>query len=440
MSRLGTRAGRVLADVTPLRESRDLRLLFGGQLVSATGTQLTLVGAPIQIFQLTDSTLAVGLLGLFTLVPLIVGSLIGGSLADQYDRRRLLLVAQTLLGLTSLGLVLNAASTAPQLWLIYLFSALQAGFTGLDMPTRNAVVPTLVRREILPSAFALQQLLWQVCQIVGPALAGLLIARVSVTATYLVDVVTFAVSGLFIAAVRPLRPEGGGTRASRSSFFEGVRFLRGKQALQGSFLIDINAMVFGMPRAVFPEVGLHTFGSEAIAGLLYAAPAAGALVGAGTSGWLHRIERQGRAVVISVVVWGGAIAVFGLTSWLPAALGFLALAGAADVVSAVFRSSILQTTVPDHLRGRLSAIFISVVAGGPRLGDLEAGIASALIGPQGAVVSGGIACMVGAVAVARAMPGLPRWNRRAPGGDTEPEAHGVPYPAVSGDASDLPPP
>jgi MFS family permease len=405
-------ATRLLADVTPLRESRDFRLLYLGQLVSATGTQFTVVAAPIQVFQLTGSSLAVGLLGLAQLVPLVVGSLVGGALADQYDRRRLLLLAQVLLGLCSVGLTLNAFAAQPRLWLIYALTGGTAAFTGLDMPTRNAAVPTLVRQELLPSAFALQQLLWQAAQVVGPAVAGIIIARSSVTATYVVDAVTFALATLFIVRIRPLRPAGGGTRASGTSILEGLRFLRGRRALQGSFIIDINAMVFGMPRAIFPEIGLRLFGSAEVAGLLYAAPGAGALVGAATSGWLHRIERQGRAIVICVLVWGGSIALFGLTTFLPAALFFLALAGAADVVSAVFRSAILQSSVPDRLRGRLSAIFISVVAGGPRLGDLEAGAVAALAGPQVSVVSGGVACMAGALAVARALPDLARWNRR----------------------------
>jgi hypothetical protein len=170
-------------------------------------------------------------------------------------------------------------------------------------------------------------------------------------------------------------------------------------------------MVFGMPRAVFPAIGLGVHGSAEVAGLLYSAPAAGALLAAGTSGWLHRVERQGLAVVVSVVVWGASVALFGLVGWLPAALGLLALAGAADVVSAVFRTAILQAAVPDRLRGRLSAIFIAVVTGGPRLGDVEAGVVAAVAGPQVSVVSGGVVCMVGALVVARAMPELPRWTR-----------------------------
>jgi MFS family permease len=417
---LRRRAARLLADVTPLRESRDFRLLYAGQLVSATGSQMTLVAAPIQVFQLTGSSLAVGLLGLVQIVPLVGGSLVGGALADQHDRRRLLLLAQLLLGVTSLALAVNAVSPAPQVWLIYVLTGLGAGFTGLDLPTRTAAVPTLVRVEILPSALALNQLLWQTCQVVGPAVAGLLIARSGPGVAFGIDALTFAVAAAFVAALRPLRPEGGGTRASARaagsggigrSILEGLRYLRGRRALQGSFLIDINAMVFGMPRALFPEIGLRVFGSAEVAGLLYSAPAAGALIGAGTSGWLHRIERQGRAIVISVMVWGAAIAGFGLTAWLPAALFLLALAGAADVVSAVFRTAVVQTTVPDRLRGRLSAIFIAVVTGGPRLGDVEAGTVAALAGAQVSVVSGGVACIAGALAVAWAMPDLARWRR-----------------------------
>ena len=308
------------------------------------------------------------------------------------------------------------------MWLVYLLTAMAAAFSGLDMPTRTAAVPMLVRREILPSALALNQLMWQTAMVVGPAAAGVLIAQVGVQAAYVVDAGTFLVSAATVFTVRPLRPEGGGTRASGSSILEGLRFLEGRQALQGSFLIDINAMVFGMPRALFPEIGLRTFGSAEVAGLLYAAPGVGALVGAATSGWLHRVERQGRAVVIAVIVWGVSVALFGVTSWLPAALGLLALAGAADVVSAVFRNAILQATVPDRLRGRLSAVFIAVVTGGPRLGDAEAGAVAALAGPRLSVVSGGLACVAGALVVSALMPELARWRRPAGDDGVEPEA------------------
>jgi MFS family permease len=379
-------------------------------LVTALGSQVTTVAAPVQVYLLTESSLAVGLLGLAQLFPLILGSLVGGALADAYDRRKMLLLAQSLLASTSIGLALNAASSNPRLWLIYVLTGLQAAFTGIDNPTRSAATPSLVRREILPSALALNQLTWQICLSVGPALAGLLIARVSVTAAFCFDIATFAVAITIMTFMTPMMPEGGGTRATRMSVLEGLRYLKGRQALQGTFVIDINAMVFGMPRALFPALGITAFGGAGAVGLLYAAPGAGALVGAATSGWLSSIDRQGRAIIISVVVWGGAIACFGLSPWLWLACLLLGLAGAADVVSAVFRNSVLQLTVPDRLRGRLSAIHIAVVTGGPRLGDVEAGTVAALTSPTVSVVSGGLACMAGALVIGRAMPKLTAWT------------------------------
>ncbi len=398
-----------------MRESREFRLLYAGQLVSATGSQMTTVAAPFQVYVLTGSSLAVGLLGLAQIIPLVIGSFVGGALADAHDRRKILLLAQLLIGSTSLGLALNAMAEHPQVWLIFVLTAMQAAFAGLDTPTRSAAIPSLVRRDLLPSAFALNQLLWQTCQIVGPAIAGVLIARVGIASAYWVDVASFGAAILALVLMLPMIPHGGGTRASRSSVLEGLRYLKGKQALQGTFVIDINAMIFGMPRALFPALGLTVFAGGRVdgptaVGLLYAAPAAGALVGAVTSGWLASVDRQGRAVVLAVAAWGVSIAAFGLTSWLPLALVLLAFAGAADVVSAVFRNSILQLTVPDRLRGRLSATHIAVVTGGPRLGDVEAGTVAALTSPTFSVVSGGLACIAGAVIIARAMPALTRWT------------------------------
>ncbi|HEY4375979.1 MAG TPA: MFS transporter, partial [Acidimicrobiales bacterium] len=244
-----------------------------------------------------------------------------------------------------------------------------------------------------------------------PAIGGLLIAKVSLSAAYWVDVATFGVAGVTLLLMQPLPPEGGGTKAGFKSVREGLQFLKGRQALQGTFVIDINAMVFGMPRAVFPQLAAQTFGGGAgVVGLLYAAPGAGALVGAVTSGWVGRIRRHGLAVLISVAIWGAAIATFGLSSWLWLALVLLAIAGAADVVSAVFRNTILHESVPDRLRGRLSAVHIGVVAGGPRLGDAETGAITALAGPQAAVVSGGLACLVGVGVIAKLMPQLAQWT------------------------------
>ncbi|MDP8937231.1 MAG: MFS transporter [Actinomycetota bacterium] len=412
---------RLFADLSPLRESRDYRLLFAGGGVSYLGRQLTVVAIPFQVYLLTGSSLAVGLTGLAAVGPLIVLSLVGGAIADAVDRRRLLLVVQVLLAATSVGLALNASAAEPALWPIYVLSALAAGLTGIDLPTRNAMIPNLVSRERFPAAAALGQILFQVGQVAGPALAGVLISRVDLAAAYWVDAASFAAAFVFIAAIRPQPPHEGGTRAGLASIGEGLRYLRGRRLLVSTFLVDINAMVFGMPRALFPALGTGLYGGgAATVGLLYAAPGAGALVGALLTGWVGRVRRQGRAVIVAVLVWGAAIAAFGLVPWLPLGLLLLAAAGAADVVSAVFRNTILQLSVPDQLRGRLSSVHIAVVTGGPAVGDAEAGAVAAATSPQVSVVSGGLACMLGVAVLHRFLPELDRYDA-SPGAQQDAE-------------------
>lgn len=398
---------RLLADLTPLRESREFRLLFTGQLVSWIGRQLTYVAVPYQVYRLTHSSFDVGLVGLAALVPLLPLSLVGGAIADDVDRRKLLIVTQLLLAAMSVGLAANAELRHPALWALYVLSALTAGLGGIDLPTRSAVIPNLVPRDQLPAAAVLNQILIQVGLVAGPALAGVIIANVSLAAAYWLDAATFGVVLVTLLLLPPLPPEGGGTRAGIGSIGEGLRYLRGQRLLLSTFVIDLDAMIFGMPRALFPAMGTAVFGGGAgTVGLLYAAPGAGALAGALLTGWVGGVRRQGRAVVVAVLAWGAAISVFGLVRSLPVALVALALAGAADVVSAVFRNTILQVSVPDALRGRLSAVHIAVVTGGPRLGDTEAGAVAALASPRVSVVSGGVACMLGALLVARLVPEL----------------------------------
>jgi len=406
-----SRLRALVVDVSPLRDSKQFRLLYFGQMVSFIGSQITVVAVPVQVYSITRSTLDVGLLGLVQLVPLLLCSLLGGSIADAFDRRKVLLVTQVLLALCSVGLAVNA-SLVHHLWIIYVLMAASAAFVGIDSPARNASVARMVTAEQFSAAAALQQTLMQVGVVVGPAIGGLLIAEVSIAAAFWVDVATFGAALTAVLLMKPLPPEHGGTKVGFASIREGVRYLKGRQALQGTFVIDINAMVFGMPRAVFPELAARVFGGgPGTVGLLYAAPGAGALFGALGSGWVTRVRRQGLAVLVAVAVWGGAIALVGITPWLWLALALLAVAGAADVVSAVFRNTILQLSVPDRLRGRLSAIHLGVVQGGPRLGDAETGAATAVIGPRGAVVTGGLACVVGVAVIGRLMPGLARWTR-----------------------------
>lgn len=416
---------RVLVDTAPLRQSGAFRRLWTGYLVTTIGSQLTVVAVPFQVYALTRSSLDVGLVGLVQIVPVLAGSLLGGSIADAVDRRRLLAVTQVLLALCSGGLAWNATSRHPALWLVYLVSAASSGIASVDIPTRTAVFANLVDRSMFASASALWQLLMQVGQIAGPAVAGLLIGHVGIASVYEIDAVTFGVSLLAVLSLPPLRPVGGGRRFGIGSITEGLSYLKGRRVLQGNFLIDLNAMVLGMPRALFPALGLTFFhGGATTVGLLYAAPGAGALVGAIFTGWVRAVQRQGRAVLLAVSVWGSAIVAFGLVPYLWAGLVLLGVAGAADVVSAVFRGAILQLEAPESLRGRLSSIQTAVVTGGPRLGDFESGAVAALTTPRIAVVSGGIGCLVGVEVVRRLMGEFARYRTAGHPGD-EREAPGV---------------
>jgi MFS family permease len=375
------------------------------------GRQLTVVAVPFQVYQLTGSTFLVGVLGIAQLIPLLLTSVVGGALVDSVDRRRLLVIAQLASMGTAVGLAINASLDEPMVWLIFALSAVNAGFSAIDSPARSASLPTLVGRELLPASLAITQTVANLAKTLGPAVGGLLIAQTSLSLTYSLEAVAFFISALFMIRVGELNPEGGGQRFGWESIKEGFRFLKDRRILQANFVIDINAMVFGMPQALFPVIGTEVLGGDAsTVGLLYAAPGAGALLGALTSGWVGMVRRHGRAVILAVILWGAAIAAFGFVTSVWVALALLALAGAADVVSAVFRTTILQLAVPDRLRGRLSSIQIAVVAGGPRLGDFEAGAVASVTSPQFSVVSGGLACIFGALLIARWAPEYNRYE------------------------------
>jgi MFS family permease len=408
---------RAVLDLTPLRTSRDYRLLWLGELVSHTGRHITVVALPFQVYQLTRSPLAVGLIGLAQLGPLIAFSLLGGALADRVDRRRLLIVSQLGLAATSLLLVAGAVAGDPPVWTLYAIAAISSGFSAIDSPARWAAIPNLVRREELASAIALNQVIMQVSDVAGPALGGLFIARLGLVWAYGIDALTFVAAIAAVLLMRPMQPRREGPVVPvLASIREGFAYLKGRRVLQSTFLVDLNAMIFGMPQALFPVLAAETFHvGPAGLGLLYAAPGAGALLGALLTGWVRHVRHQGRAVLWSVTVWGLAIVAFGLSTgefWL--ALGFLAVAGAADVISAIFRATILQASVPDSLRGRLSAIHIMVVVGGPRLGDVEAGLVAQLTSPLFSVISGGAACVVGVIVLAAAVPKFARYHSGEP--------------------------
>jgi MFS family permease len=441
----------LLIDLTPLRRSRDFRFLVGGEMVSVLGNQLTTVAVPFQVYQLTHSSLVVGLVSTTQLAPLILGSLLAGSIVDAVDRRRLLMIAQVLMAVCSAGLAVNA-DLGTALWPLFLLPALSAGFSGLDSACRNAVIPRMVGLSEVSTASAIFQALFQFGQVAGPAVAGLLLAGAGVRFVYWLDVAGFGVAFLAVFLISPQPAGEGAHRPGLRSVLQGLAFVRGQQAIQGAYLIDINAMVFGMPRALFPALAVSGFGGGATTlGFLYAAPGAGALAGALTTGWVSRIQRQGLAVILAVIGWGVAITGFGLVRWLPAALLLLAAAGCADVISAVFRSTIIQLAVPDGLRGRLAGLQIAVVTGGPRIGDLEAGSVAAAFGNTVSVVSGGMACIAGALVLARILPGFRRQRVLGPG---EPEGapEGAPeggepegagdggVPGVTGEGSETPGP
>src|SRR6266545_4453058 len=378
----GRRFGDLVIDITPLRASRQFRLLMLGQVCSLLGNSFTAVAVPLQVYLLTRSSLLVGVIGLVQAVPLLAGMLAGGALADAMDRRRLLVITQLTLALVGVGLALNAGAGRRGLWLVFPLIAASAAFTGLGGPARSAPIAAMVGPRLLPAASALNATSHQLGAVAGPALAGLLIAWAGLAAAYWADV---------------------------ASFLEGLRYVRGQPLLCGLLLIDLNAMVFGMPRALFPALGTGLFhGGADIVGLLYAAPGVGALIGAATSGWVSRVQRTGLAVVAAVVLWGAAVAAFGLVRSLAVALVLLALAGFADVVSEVFRTTLMQLSAPDGLRGRVVALWQAQVTGAPKLGDAEAGAVAAVTTPQVSVVSGGLACIAGAILLAWLVPQLRR--------------------------------
>jgi MFS family permease len=407
---------RIAVDLAPLRGSRDLRLLIGGELITGLGTQAALVALPYQLYVETKSAFLTGLLGAVELVPLMAMALLGGALADRHDRRRLLLLDQIGLVAGAGALAALAFAGSPPIWLLYVLGAMMAGFGAVQSVTSASIVPNLVPPEQLRSALALNFGLSTLTMVIGPALGGLLIGALGLGSAYLIDAVScLAIVGA-VWAMAPQPPRGAiaEPEAVLRSIAEGLRFVRGNRALMGSFAIDLVAMTFGMPRALFPVLAVGVFGAGAAGtGLLYAAVAAGATVAALTTGWLAHARRLGRIVIVAVLAWGAAIALAGLAGSLWIAAALLALAGAADSISAVCRSTINQSVTPDHLRGRMSSVFSLVVTSGPRLGDVESGSVAALGGVRFSIVSGGLACIAGVGLIMLAFPALLRYDADA---------------------------
>jgi MFS family permease len=387
---------QLTVDLSPLRSGPHYRRLWSGDGLATFGRSIMQVAIPVQVYGLTHSSLVVGLVSLTQLFPLIAGSLLGGVVADASDRRRILMATQATLAILGIGLAVNASVPDPQLWVIFVLAVAQAVASGFDSPARRAAMPALVGLDLLPSALALQQLLGNTLKLVGPAIAGVLIAAFGLPVTYWVYVATFVAGLLTVTGLPSIVPGSGGRKAGWSSLREGLAYVANQRLVRSIFLVDLNAMVFGLPRALFPAIGTTVLGgTAATVGLLYAAPGAGALLCAATSGWVGRVERQGRAVLAVVGIWGLAMIGFGLSRSVPVAIAFLMLGGAADMVSAVLRTTMVQLSTPDQLRGRVASVNKAVVSGGPLIGDAEAGAVAELTSTTFSVVSGGVLSIVG---------------------------------------------
>ncbi len=412
---LSARLRGATLDLTPLRVSMPYRRLLFGDAVSVLGTQVTTVAVPIQVYAQTRSAAAVGLVGLAGLLPLIVFGLYGGAIADAVDRRRLVLLTTSGQLVLAVVLVAQAAAGLGSTLLLYGVVACQAAIFAVDSPARQAFVPRLLPKELLPAANALKQVEFNLGVTVGPLLAGVLVARFGYEAAYGLDALTFLAALVAVSGLPAMPPHGGGRRAGTASVLEGLRFLRSRQVLLMTFVVDLVAMVFAMPRALFPALAEQVYGGGAqTAGILYSSLAVGALAGALFSGWLGRIHRHGVAVLLAIVAWGLSVTLFGLTDVLWLAVLCLAAAGLSDMVSAVFRTAILQAAAPDEMRGRLGGVFIVVVAGGPRLGDARAGGGAELVGLQGSSIAGGLAVVGITAAVAAGAKTFRAYDARDP--------------------------
>ncbi len=397
-------------DFRPLRH-HDFRWLFAAQSVSFLGSMVTYVALPYQMFKLTGSSLAVGLLGLAELLPLLVTAFVGGALADTVDRRRLILTADVGLGICSGLLALGALAGKPPVWTLYGIAGLMSALNGLQRPSLEALTPRLVDPGEIPATSALALFRGSIAMIAGPALGGALLASTGLAATYVFDLLTFVFSFCAVRAIRASLPPASEESPSLKSVLEGFRYARSRQELIGTYVVDFVAMVFGMPLALFPAIS-GTLGGPKALGLLYSAPAMGALVASLTSRWTPRVHRHGLAVMLAATVWGLAIVAFGFSNRLALAVIFLALAGGADALSGLFRMTLWNQTIPDSFRGRLAGIEMLSYMSGPLLGHVEAGMAAAAFSVRTSVISGGVLCVIGVLLCGTLLPRFVAYDAR----------------------------
>lgn len=390
------------------RRNRNFTLLYIGQFTSFLGTMITSVALPYQIYTITHSTLMVGLLSLVQLMPLLVTALIGGVFADRFHRRRLLLIAESVLAVGSLLLAFNAWQEQQSIWMLFLVSAGMSAFNGLHRPALDSIVQQIVAKPDFPTVGSLGSFKVSICMIGGPALGGILIASQGLVVTYMADVMSFMVSLISLLLMSHIpKPAFMHNESVITSLKKGFHYAFSRQELVGTYVVDFIAMIFGMPTALFPAIA-QSFGGAKVLGMLYSAPAVGALVTSFFSGWAVQVKRHGAAVAISALLWGVAIIFFGLAANFYVALFFLALAGGFDAISGIFRTIMWNETIPNELRGRLAGIEMISYLSGPKLGDTEAGLVAAIFGVTASIVSGGVLCVVG-VAISCLM--LPKFWR-----------------------------
>ena len=411
-------------DVTPLRRHRDFRLLFIGRFVSFFGSMITVVVFPYQVYVLTHSVLLVGLLGVIEFGAILVFAFVGGALADARDRRTMVLFSEAALMACSLVLAGNSALGHPQVWVLFVVATAWGVLDAIQRPSLDAMLPRLVDKNELAAAANLGSIRGTLGQILGPALGGILIALLGLPLTYMVDVATFVVGLACLWLMRAVPPPIDAERPSLRRVMEGLRYARSRQELLGTYFVDMIAMFFGMPMALFPAIA-QGLGGPKVLGLLYAAPAVGSFVFSATSGWTGRVHRHGLGVIVAATVWGLAIIGFGLAPGLVLALFFLVVAGAADMMSGVFRSVIWNQTIPDSLRGRLASIEMLSYTSGPALGNFEAGVVASLFSVRISVISGGVLCVIGCMLCALALPAFRAYDARQYHLPPDPEAGSV---------------
>ena len=406
------RLSRFALDVTPLRRNPAYRRLWFGQGISFIGTEIAEVALAYQVYQLTGSTLAVGLISLTHLVPLLTLTVIGGAIADAVDRSRLMLVQQLGMIAGSVGLAANAALSHPRVWPLFAFQLLISSAFSIGVGAQRSMTPQLVEESNFMAASALNSVTSQFGAVSGPALAGLLIKFVDLKWIYLGDSATYLGAIVAVALLPRLVPNVDADRPSLRSIVAGFRYVRSQPVILGFFLVDTNAMIFGMPSALFPAMAVHRFGDASLVGYLYTAPAVGALIVSLLSGPLRHVRRQGLGVIVTASLWGLAIGAFGFAHQFWLALLLLGLAGLGDQISAILRSVMLYRITPNEMLGRVSGIEFMQVAAAPSIGNLEAGALASATSLRFSIVSGGVACVAGCALLALAFPALLRYDAR----------------------------